>query len=68
MAEHLYIPTTEDRKSIYEAIIPQIEALLSQEADLVANLANTTAVLKEAFSFFWVGFYLVKKEQLVLGP
>ncbi|MGD1841736.1 MAG: GAF domain-containing protein [Thermonemataceae bacterium] len=68
MAEHLYIPTTKDRKGIYEAIIPQVEALINQETDLIANLANTTAVLKEAFSFFWVGFYLVKEAQLVLGP
>lgn len=68
MAETLYIPTTESREARYEAILPQITALLQDETDLIANLANTTAVLKEAFGFFWIGFYLVKKNELVLGP
>lgn len=53
---------------MYKEIAPQIEALVSGETDLVANLANITAVLKEAFGFFWVGFYLKKDNQLVLGP
>ena len=52
----------------YEAILPQIEALISGEPDLYANLANISAALKEAFDFFWVGFYLTKENQLVLGP
>lgn len=52
----------------YQTILPQIEALIQGETDLVANLANIAAVLKEAFGFFWVGFYLVKEEELVLGP
>jgi GAF domain-containing protein len=68
MAENLFIPETKDRKEIYEAVIPQIEALISTESDLIANLANISAVLKEAFGFFWVGFYLTKGNQLVLGP
>ncbi|MCS6821188.1 MAG: GAF domain-containing protein [Microscillaceae bacterium] len=67
MAETLYIPDT-NKQGIYEALAPQIEALLQGETDLIANLANFTAVLKEAFGFFWVGFYLVKNKQLVLGP
>lgn len=66
--ETLYIPKTSDKSEIYKAIIPQIEALVSTESDLIANLANVSAVLKEAFNFFWVGFYLVKNDELVLGP
>ena len=52
----------------YQALIPQIKALLDGEPDLVANLANTAAALKEQFNWLWVGFYLVKKDELVLGP
>jgi GAF domain-containing protein len=52
----------------YEALIPQIKGLLQGEADLIANLANVSAALKEQFGWFWVGFYLVKKDELVLGP
>ncbi|GAC1432446.1 MAG: GAF domain-containing protein [Chitinophagaceae bacterium] len=52
----------------YQMLIPQIKALLEGEPDLVANLANTAAALKEQFGWFWVGFYLVKKDELVLGP
>ncbi len=52
----------------YKALVPQIQALLEGEPDLVANLANTVAALKEQFGWFWVGFYLVKKGELVLGP
>jgi len=52
----------------YESLIPQIKALVEGETDLVANLANITAALKEQFGWFWVGFYLVKDEVLVLGP
>ena len=52
----------------YEALLPQIKALLDGEPDLVANLANVTAALKEQFGWLWVGFYLVKNGELVLGP
>ena len=52
----------------YQTLVPQIKALLEGEPDLVANLANTAAALKEQFGWFWVGFYLVKKDELVLGP
>ncbi len=52
----------------YESLIPQIEALIGGESDEIANLANVSAALKEAFGFFWVGFYLVKNDELVLGP
>ncbi len=52
----------------YESLIPQINALIEGETDLVANLANVGAALKEQFGWFWVGFYLVKNNELVLGP
>jgi len=68
MAESLYIPKETDKAGVYQAILPQIEALITGETDLYANLANVAAVLKEAFGFFWVGFYLVKDNELVLGP
>ncbi len=68
MAETLYIPQTNSRKEIYESLLPQVEGLLNGETDTIANLANIAAVLKEAFGFFWVGFYLKKENQLVLGP
>ncbi|MEN9918244.1 MAG: hypothetical protein RL662_680 [Bacteroidota bacterium] len=56
------------RKEQYEQIIPQIKALIATETDMIANMANLSAVLKETFNFLWVGFYLVKSEELVLGP
>lgn len=68
MAESLAFSKTSDRKTIYDEILPQIDSLVSGETDLTANLANIAAVLKEAFGFFWVGFYLKKDGQLVLGP
>jgi len=68
MAEELFIPKSTDRKTVYETIIPQIQALIKSESDLIANLANISAVLKEAFGFFWVGFYIAKEGELVLGP
>jgi GAF domain-containing protein len=68
MAESIAFSKTADRRSLYADLAPQIEALITGETDLIANLANIAAVLKEAFGFFWVGFYLVKDDQLVLGP
>ncbi len=68
MAETLALPTTTDRAELYDALYPQIEALVASESDLTANLANVAAALKEAFGFFWVGFYMVKEGQLILGP
>ncbi|MPR34419.1 GAF domain-containing protein [Salmonirosea aquatica] len=68
MAETLALPTATSRAELYDALYPQLEALVISESDLTANLANTAAALKEAFSFFWVGFYIVKEGQLVLGP
>ena len=52
----------------YESLLPQIKALLEGEPDLIANLANITGALKEQFNWLWVGFYLVKNDELVLGP
>ena len=70
MAESLLIPQTTNREEIYNSLIPQIQSLTEHESDLTANLANISAALKEAeaFHFFWVGFYLKKESQLVLGP
>ena len=68
MAEELLVPTNTDRATVYNALFPQIQALVATESDLIANLANISAALKEAFGFFWVGFYIVKEGQLVLGP
>ena len=68
MAESLAFSRTSDRSVIYGEISPQIDALISSESDLTANLANVAAVLKEALGFFWVGFYLAKDGELVLGP
>ena len=68
MSENLFIPETATKAEKYEALLPQIEALISGEPDLYANLSNVAAALKQAFDFFWVGFYLVKENQLVLGP
>ena len=67
MAEDLTI-SGETKEEIYSSLIPQIQALIGIETDLVANLANVAAALKEVFHFFWVGFYLVKNDELVLGP
>lgn len=67
MAEDLYI-SKGTKAEQYEALLPQIKGLLDGEPDLVANLANVVAALKEQFGWFWVGFYLVKGEELVLGP
>ncbi|MDQ7947859.1 MAG: GAF domain-containing protein [Pedobacter sp.] len=68
MAEDLQISRSTSKEAQYLSIIPQIQALLQGETDQVANLANVCAALKEQFNWFWVGFYLVKGEELVLGP
>ncbi|WP_020526664.1 GAF domain-containing protein [Flexithrix dorotheae] len=68
MAEELLIPENTSKAETYQALIPQIKALIEAEKDLIANLANISAALKTGFNFFWVGFYILKNEQLVLGP
>lgn len=56
------------RQEMYNGLLPQIRSLVEGETDLIANLANMCAALHDAFGFFWVGFYLVKEDELVLGP
>lgn len=67
MAEDLLI-TKGTKEEQYESLVPQIQALLEGEPDLIANLANITGALKEQFNWLWIGFYLVKDDELVLGP
>jgi len=68
MAEDLTITRNASKEEQYRSLIPQIEGLLYGETDFIANLANVCAALKEQFNWFWVGFYLVKDDELVLGP
>jgi L-methionine (R)-S-oxide reductase len=69
MAETLVLPVNGGKEAIYVALLPQIEAVISGTDDLIANLANVAAILKQAFDFHWVGFYrAVEPETLVLGP
>jgi GAF domain-containing protein len=68
MAEDLVITKSADKTAQYQSLIPQVGALITGEDDLIANLGNICAALKEQFNWFWVGFYLVKNDQLVLGP
>jgi GAF domain-containing protein len=67
MAEDLQI-SGNTKEEIYQSILPQIKALVEGESDITANMANVCAALKFGLNFFWVGFYLVKNNQLVLGP
>lgn len=68
MAENLVVSVSTNKKERYDVLLPQIEALVGDEKDVVANLSNVVAALRQALGFFWVGFYLVKENQLVLGP
>lgn len=67
MAEQLFF-RSEDKITRYAELRPQLEALIGSETDSVANMANFCAALKAAFGWFWIGFYIVREEQLVLGP
>jgi GAF domain-containing protein len=67
MAENFSLIGT-TREEQYTSLLPQIKALVGDEKNMIAVLSNTTAALKQQFGFFWVGFYLVQEEQLVLGP
>lgn len=67
MAENLIIKKG-SKEEQYQTLLPQIEALIAGETDLIANLANIAAALTQTFHFFWTGFYLVKGDSLVLGP
>ncbi|MGY3212359.1 GAF domain-containing protein [Mucilaginibacter sp. HD30] len=68
MAEDLQISISLSKEEQYQSLIPQIEALINGETDLIANLSNICAALKEQFKWLWVGFYMIKGDELVLGP
>lgn len=68
MAEELIIQESATKAERYKSLLPQIEALIYGEKDVTANLANIASALKYGMDFFWVGFYLVKEGELVLGP
>lgn len=65
---HLDISSTVSKEEKYISLLPQLKGLLEGEDDMIANFANISAALKQSFNFFWVGFYIVKKDELVLGP
>ena len=67
MSEDLHV-INGTKQEQYESLLPQIKAVVEGEPDLIANLANTCACLKEQFNWLWVGFYLIKGNELVLGP
>lgn len=68
MAEELIISTSTDKQERYTTLVPQIQSLIEGEPDIIANLSNIAAALRQTMDFFWVGFYLVKSNELVLGP
>jgi len=68
MAEELIVSPSADKKERYRTLLSQLAGLVEGESDLIANLANIVAALKQTMNFFWVGFYFVKDGQLVLGP
>lgn len=67
MAEQLFF-TSSDKSTRYAELLPQLEALIGSEQDPIANMANICAALKAAFEWFWIGFYVVRGNELVLGP
>ncbi|MCL1937663.1 MAG: GAF domain-containing protein [Candidatus Azobacteroides sp.] len=68
MSVSLFCPEGASKEEKYQALIPQIQSLIAGEPDLIANLANIAAAFKQAFDFFWIGFYLIQANELVLGP
>ena len=68
MTECIIITPGISKEQKYIEVLPQIEALIDNKADMIANLANISAALKEVFDFFWVGFYILKEKNLELGP
>ncbi len=68
MAEEIIVPEGTSKAERYETLTLQLKPLVESEADVIANMANISAALKEVFGFFWVGFYIVREQQLVLGP
>lgn len=68
MAEELHINNSLSKAEKYNSLLPQISALVKGERDATANLANISAALRQTFGWFWVGFYVVRDNELVLGP
>ncbi len=68
MSETLMIDKTGSKAHMYEMLLPQLSALVAGEPNTIANLANIAAALRETFNWWWVGFYLVEDDELVLGP
>lgn len=68
MAETLTVAASTNKAEQYRSLLPQLTGLVSGETNRVANLANLAAALRQTFGFFWVGFYLVEEDELVLGP
>lgn len=69
MSESIVVSSNiSDKRAVYQEIIPQIDALIAPDKDLIASLANIAAILKEVFQHHWIGFYRVKNNQLILGP
>lgn len=68
MSEQLIFTQNASREQIYQEVLPQIAAVMADEPDEIANMANVAAILREAFGFFWVGFYRIIENELVLGP
>jgi len=68
MSQQLFIAENLSKSEQYQALLPQLKALTEGETDVIANMANIAAALKEVFNFWWVGFYIVRNDELVLGP
>ncbi len=68
MSEHLALPDTTDRRTLYAALLPQVQALLENELDPIAAMANMSAALRQAFGWHWIGFYRLVNGELVVGP
>lgn len=68
MAEELHINRAATKEERYNELLPQIEALVTDEPDFIANMANVAAAIHMATGYLWIGFYLVKENELVLGP
>lgn len=68
MVETIQLDSQWSKEEKYKQLLPQIAALIEPEAGIIANLANTCAALKSAFNFWWVGFYIVQNDELILGP
>ncbi len=68
MSHTLHLTPTSSKEETYLSLLPQLKALIEGESDTIASFANISSALKMTFGFFWVGFYIVKKDELVLGP